>query len=721
MKSFAICFVILGAGLLSCTAAAAPGQVHLSWQGSTETTMTVTWRSGSSTGEVQYGPSASFGKTVKAQSMKFSSSYLHQAEITGLPPGGVTHYRCGSSGDWSPARTFSTAPKNAVNYRYAAQGDSRSSDSNRAKVRALMQTRKPLFSVHTGDFVSSGAVQSQWDQYFKTMEPLYAYSPMMGAIGNHEDKAAIYFQQMAFPSYSPPVSGLKNELFYSFDYGSTHFISLTSEHSPSASDQQSAWLKKDLIKAAKDPRIRWTVAFAHRPIYSSGPHGNFTAGRDAWVHLFESFGVDVTFRGLDSKVFDTLTLNKPGPKAKWIMDGALDPGVKKVAGGGSGELSDLHAGFDGRYLYVATQGTPASGDHFVLVSAQKPGGLGAAPWKKAGKVWNHAALLSMESSSGWSNWQAPGTGAAAIPYKSVWKYHDQGKDLGTAWLASGYNDSSWKSGAGQLGYGDGDEKTKLTNANPNNTSAYFRRTFTLGKVPKAATISALYDDGVAVWINGKKVISQRMGNGTGYSAWASSQSSDNETTTANVVQTGGAPFKLGTNVICAMVKQVNGSSSDLSFDLKLEIGSTEQTGFTRASNPAGQVMEGILDLKERFGTVPSAVYLAAAAYATKDNGALSQQLPKGNNDGTLGLGEWVVFQIKAPPKPDAGPPDAKVGPGNDAKVGPGKDSGKKADKGQGGGDDPDDGCSLGGGAGGDGGALILLGLFLLSLVFRRIR
>ena len=240
-------------------------------------------------------------------------------------------------------------------------------------------------------------------------------------------------------------------------------------------------------------------------------------------------------------------------------------------------------------------------------------------------------------------------------------------------------------------------------------------------MPKAATISALYDDGVAVWINGKKVVSQRMSNGTGYSAWASSQSSDNETTTANVVQTGGAPFKLGTNVICAMVKQVNGSSSDLSFDLKLEIGSTEQTGFTRASNPAGQVMEGILDLKERFGTVPSAVYLAAAAYATKDNGALSQQLPKGNNDGTLGLGEWVVFQIKAPPKPDAGPPDAKVGPGNDAKVGPGKDSGKKADKGQGGGDDPDDGCSLGGGAGGDGGALILLGLFLLSLVFRRIR
>ena len=809
--------ILMGLALGAQPAAAAPSQVHLSWQGSTETTMTVVWRSTASSGEVQYGASAaSLGKTVKASSMSYHGSYLHTAQLSGLPPGGKIHYRCGKSGDWSAVRAFRTAPKGATSYRYAAHGDSRSDDSSRAKVRALMQGRNPAFSLHTGDFVSTGSVQSQWDTFFATMEPLYAVSPMMGSMGNHEGHSSNYYNQMAFPAYTPQVTGVKNEMFYSFDYGSTHVVSLTSEHSPTSTDALAVWLKKDLIKAAKDPNIRFTVAFAHQPLYSSGPHGNFTAGQKAWLHLFESFGVDVTFwghdhtyertkpmfqgkpvklggvthivtggagaplytakgasftasvkafyhfvevnvagnqmkldtLGLDGKVFDTLTINKPGPKAKWIMDGALDPGVKTLATG-SGELKGLYAGFDGRYLYVATNGGAAKLDHFILLSAQKPTGLSAAPWNKAGKTWGRAAMLVMESSSAWSNWQDPNAGTTTIPMGSVWKYHDSGKDLGTAWLGAGYNDSAWKSGPAQLGYGDGDEKTKLIDADPNHPSAYFRRTFNLSKVPTLAKLQVLFDDGVAVWINGQKVVSKYMSNGTGYSSWASASSNDNETTSADVTQTSGSPFKVGTNVICAMVKQAYSTSSDLSFDLSLEIAQAEQTGFTRASNPAGQVMEGIIDLKERFGSVPNQVYLAAVAYGTKDNDTLTQQLPAGNGDGTVGLGEWVVYQLKAPPKPDAGVPvkdakvpvkDAKV-PVKDAKVppkkdgyAPGKDSfmpgrdskimpdAKKPakDLAPGEGDDPDGSCSVSQ-ARDVPGLFVLLGLVALTVVLRRRR
>ena len=797
MRAPLCALTLLGLGMAPLPATAAPSQVHLSWQGSTETTMTVTWRSSASSGEVQYGPTASLGKSVKASSMSYQGSYLHQAELTGLPPGGKTHYRCGKSGDWSSTWAFRTAAKGATSYRYAAHGDSRSDDSSRAKVRALMQTRNPAFSLHTGDFVSSGSVQSQWDTFFTTMEPLYAVSPMLGSMGNHEGHSSKYYDQMAFPAYTPQVAGVKNEMFYSFDYGSTHFIALTSEHSPTATDSLAGWLKKDLIKAAKNPNIRFTVAYAHRPLYSSGPHGNFTAGQKAWLHLLESFGVDVTFwghdhtyertkpmfqgkpvnkggvthivtggagaplytakgafftasvkafyhfvevnvaggqmkldtLGLDGKVFDTLTISKPGPKAKWIMDGAPDPGIKTLASGG-GELKGLYAGFDGRYLYVATNGGSAKLDHFILLSASKPTGLMASPWNKAGKTWNREALLAMESVSGWSNWQDPNAGSTTIPMGSVWKYHDSGKDLGTAWLGASYNDSAWKSGPAQLGYGDGDEKTKLVNASPNNPSAYFRRTFNLSKVPTLAKLKVLHDDGVAVWINGKQVMSKYMSNGTGYSSWASSASSDNETTTADVTQTGGSPFKVGTNVICAMVKQANSSSSDLSFDLELEIAQAEQTGFTRASNPAGQAMEGIIDLKERFGAVPNQVYLAALAYGTDDNGALTHQLPAGNGDGTVGLGEWSVFQLKAPPKQDAGPPkqDAKVPPKKDGYT-PGKDSflpGRDSkvmpdqDKGQGEVTEPETSCSVSGTKDARG-LLLLLAALSVMLIHRRRR
>ena len=34
---------------------------------------------------------------------------------------------------------------------------------------------------------------------------------------------------------------------------------------------------------------------------------------------------------------------------------------------------------------------------------------------------------------------------------AVWKYLDDGNDLGTAWRESDYDDSSWKSGASGLG------------------------------------------------------------------------------------------------------------------------------------------------------------------------------------------------------------------------------------------------------------------------------
>ena len=44
-----------------------------------------------------------------------------------------------------------------------------------------------------------------------------------------------------------------------------------------------------------------------------------------------------------------------------------------------------------------------------------------------------------------------------IAAKSVWKYLDNGTDQGTAWRNVGFDDSTWASGAGILGYGRGDE------------------------------------------------------------------------------------------------------------------------------------------------------------------------------------------------------------------------------------------------------------------------
>src|ERR1051325_588055 len=49
-----------------------------------------------------------------------------------------------------------------------------------------------------------------------------------------------------------------------------------------------------------------------------------------------------------------------------------------------------------------------------------------------------------------------------VPFKSTWKYLDNGTDQGSAWQSLLFDDSSWKSGPAELGYGDGDEGTVVS-------------------------------------------------------------------------------------------------------------------------------------------------------------------------------------------------------------------------------------------------------------------
>ena len=46
-----------------------------------------------------------------------------------------------------------------------------------------------------------------------------------------------------------------------------------------------------------------------------------------------------------------------------------------------------------------------------------------------------------------------------IPLNGTWNYLDTGIDPIASWTSLGFDDSSWKTGAAELGYGDSDETT----------------------------------------------------------------------------------------------------------------------------------------------------------------------------------------------------------------------------------------------------------------------
>ncbi len=160
------------------------------------------------------------------------------------------------------------------------------------------------------------------------------------------------------------------------------------------------------------------------------------------------------------------------------------------------------------------------------------------------------------------------TSVMAIPFRSVWKYQDSGLDPGMHWNMAEFNDAAWPSGAGQLGYGDGDEVTVLKRTSPSQTSVYFRKKIIVDGTVSEANLRVLFDDGFAVWVNGTLVFARNVDRGTAHDKYAS-DGTENELV-AGTIPAGA--FVDGENTIAVVVKQTGATSPDLTFDLELQLG-----------------------------------------------------------------------------------------------------------------------------------------------------
>ncbi|MCB9474143.1 MAG: hypothetical protein H6678_10055 [Candidatus Delongbacteria bacterium] len=64
-----------------------------------------------------------------------------------------------------------------------------------------------------------------------------------------------------------------------------------------------------------------------------------------------------------------------------------------------------------------------------------------------------------------------------------------------------------------------------------------------------------------------------------------------------------------------------------------------------AANASGAVLEGVIDLRAQFASLPETVRLALAVYATANGGALLDQLPTGNGNASIELSESVLYPL----------------------------------------------------------------------------
>lgn len=168
-------------------------------------------------------------------------------------------------------------------------------------------------------------------------------------------------------------------------------------------------------------------------------------------------------------------------------------------------------------------------------------------------------------------------GTPILPFGSVWSYLDDGSNQGTAWAGNGFDDSSWASGAAELGYGDNDEATVVAfidtqlDADPatveKNATTYFRHALTIATAdPRGYSLNVKYDDAAAVYINGTEVFrSANLADGALFNEYSTALGdgfSGPQMVPAGVIVS-------GINVIAVEIHQNSATSSDISMDFEL--------------------------------------------------------------------------------------------------------------------------------------------------------
>jgi hypothetical protein len=286
--------------------------------------------------------------------MNGQTVFTYHATLTELAPGAIHHYSITADNDRNRASpfvaSFRTAPRGRAAFRFTSYGDlatpntawALSSPQSRFAVQAV-ERFAPLFHLLNGDLcyanMNPSAQPAVWADFGRNVEVSASKRPWMPCPGNHEIEFGngalgldAYRTRYALPRNGSPFEGL----WYRFRVGSVLFISLSADDviyqdsgaflagpaplhpAPSTGNApiepgtsiyirgysegaQTRWLEATLSAAADDASVDWIVVQMHQDALSSSKYGNGSDRgiREAWLPLFDRYGVDLVLCGHD--------------------------------------------------------------------------------------------------------------------------------------------------------------------------------------------------------------------------------------------------------------------------------------------------------------------------------------------------------------------------------------------------------------------------------------
>jgi 3',5'-cyclic AMP phosphodiesterase CpdA len=340
-----------------------PEQIHLTWGDDPSSTVFISWASPAQAinphVKLQH-PSAKELMLIHAVQRTYTDGlngqtvFTYHAKLEGLKAHSSYRYSVSADNDRRRQQpftaTFQTAPRGRAAFRWSSYGDLAtpvsawvlSSPQSRHAVQAV-ERFKPLFHLLNGDLcyanLNPSAQPAVWADFGKNTQFSAAFRPWMPCPGNHEIEFGngaqgfnSYLTRYSLPDNGTPFSGL----WYRFVVGSVLFISLSADDviyqdsgafvsgpaplQPARSTggtqiepgtslyirgysggAQTRWLEKTLAEASTDHRIDWIVVQMHQDALSSSKNGNGSDKgiREAWLPLFDRYGVDLVLCGHD--------------------------------------------------------------------------------------------------------------------------------------------------------------------------------------------------------------------------------------------------------------------------------------------------------------------------------------------------------------------------------------------------------------------------------------
>lgn len=320
-----------------------PRLVHLGVVGDPKTTMVVQWRTVDEVtlaSKVRYAKGSNLPPEQLTQiktgvEFGFKSSGLtayrqHQVHLCGLTPHTTYSYQIvgADASHASPIYTFTTAPDIAANpdaeIVFGFVGDSRGGYDVWQQLVGQLQQRMPDMILFSGDAVTFGQVQTEWEDFFARAEPLFARVPVISANGNHEFNAVNYYAQMALPG---------DQENFGVDYGYAH-VTVGNDTPEDPIDLQGAARDEIAADFTASDAATWKLFMHHQPIWSASTrHGSSTTLQMAWQPLIDQHHIDLVLNGHDHDY----EITKPliGSTVQSSNAGAT---VYVVAGGAGAEL-----------------------------------------------------------------------------------------------------------------------------------------------------------------------------------------------------------------------------------------------------------------------------------------------------------------------------------------------------------------------------------------------